>query len=441
MKKSLIALTLLFGGIYQPIHAQTVNTAKLDSLMDVLAANNKSMGSLAISQNGHIIYQKSIGYAAIDSPSTIPSTAKTRYRIGSISKMFTGVMIFQLIEQGKLTLQTTLDKYYPQIPNAGKITVGMMLNHHSGLHNFTNDPAYLEYMVKPQTHDQMLTRIAAMKPDFEPGAKGEYSNTNFVLLGYIVEKLTNKPYATAVKSMVIDKAGLKDTYYGKNINTGNNEALSYTYEGKWKKFVDTDMSIPGGAGGMVSTPADLDKFIEAIFNGTLVKPASLAQMETLSDRFGMAMFKTPFNDKTGYGHGGAIDMFRSLVSYFPDQKLAVAYIANGGSYTPEQVLVGVLSIYFKTPYSIPTFAEVKGADKYVGVYSSTTIPLKITITTDGAALFAQATGQSSFPLDAAGQPDVFKFDAAGIVMEFHPATSSFTLKQGGAQYEFTKEQK
>jgi D-alanyl-D-alanine carboxypeptidase len=440
MIKRILPLILLALGLNFSLHAQSLKKASLDSLLDVLAANNKSMGSLAISQNGEILYQRSIGNAVVDSPMTIPASAKTKYHIGSISKMFTGVMVFQLIEEGKLTLETTLDKFYPQIPNASKITIGMMLSHHSGLHNFTNDPAYMTYMVAPQTHEQMLTRIAAMKADFEPGTKGEYSNTNFVLLSYIIEKITKKSYPELVKQRVASKIGLKDTYYGGKVNTANNEALSYTYSNnKWSKFLETDMSIPSGAGSMVSTPADLDKFIEALFAGKLIKPASLEQMKTIKDNYGMAMFLKPFKDKAKYGHGGAIDAFRSELAYFPEEKMAVSYISNGGTYSPGKVMEGVLSICLKIPYTIPSFAEAKGLDRYVGVYANPALPIKITITKDGAALIAQATGQSSFPLDTTTTADKYEFETAGIVMEFRPDKGEFTLKQGGKDYVFTKE--
>jgi D-alanyl-D-alanine carboxypeptidase len=441
MIKKLFALFIISATITS-VNAQSINKARLDSLLNVLAANNKSMGSLAISQNGQIVYQKSIGNAAIDSPATIPASAKTKYRIGSISKMFTGVMVMQLVEEGKLTLETTLDKFYPEVPNAAKITIGMMLSHHSGLHNFTNDPAYMAYMLSPQTHEQMVTRIAAMKSDFEPGAKAQYSNTNFLLLSYIIEKVTKKTYPDLVKQRVINKIGLKDTYYGWKINTANNEALPYTYaNNKWAKFSETDMTIPTGAGSMVSTPSDLDKFIEALFAGKLVKPASLELMKTMKDKFGLAMFLSDFKGKASYGHGGAIDAFRSELAYFPAEKLAVSYIANGGGYDPSKVMQGVLSICFNAPYTIPNFAEVKGLDKYLGVYANPVLPIKITITKDGAALIAQATGQSSFPLDATATADSYAFEAAGIVMDFRPDKSELTLKQGGKEFVFTKEEK
>jgi D-alanyl-D-alanine carboxypeptidase len=439
MIKKIPAFLLLALGLNFTANAQELNKPKLDSLLDVLAANNKTMGSLAISKDGKLIYQKSVGYSSVEAKT--PADARTKYRVGSISKIFTGVIIFQLIEEKKLTLETTLDKYYPQMPNAAKITIGQLLSHHSGLFNITNAPGFGTYMTTPQTHEQLIEKMAALKPEFEPGEKYKYSNTNFILLGYIAEKITGKPYPELVKKRIIDKIGLKDTYYGGKINTGANEALSYSYVGSWKPASESDMSIPGGAGAMVSTPTDLDKFIEALFAGKLISAASLEQMKPSTENYGMAMHKTPFKEKTGYGHGGAIDGFLSSLEYFPEDKLAISYTKNGGNYSPEDVVKGALSIYFNQPYAIPTFvvAKAEGLEKYAGVYACPSLPIKITVTKDGNVLNAQATGQGAFPLDATSTPDKFIFEPAGIVMEFKPVDNIFTLKQGGGEFVFTKE--
>jgi D-alanyl-D-alanine carboxypeptidase len=439
MLKKLLTLFIIPLFIGTAAGAQELNKPKLDSLLDVLAANNKTMGSLAISKDGRLIYQRSVGYSSVEAKT--PADAHTKYRIGSISKIFTGVITFQLIEEKKLTLQTTLDKFYPQMPNAAKITIAQLLSHHSGLFNFTNDPAMGTYMTSPQTHEQMLARMAAQTPAFEPGAKYQYSNTNFVLLSYIIEKITGKSYPELVKQRVINKIGLRDTYYGRKITPAENEAFSYNFMGSWKPATETDMSIPSGAGAMVSTPADLDKFIEALFAGKLISKASLEQMKPTTENYGMAMHKVNFNDKTGYGHGGAIDAFLSSLGYFPEEKLAISYIKNGGNYSPDDVLIAALSIYFNKPYTIPTFVTARAEDleKYTGVYACPSLPIKITVSKEGSLLIAQATGQSSFPLDATSDPDKFIFERAGIVMEFKPAEARFTLKQGGGEFVFTKE--
>lgn len=186
-------LTALLGAATLTAHAQNLNTAKLDSLLTSLAANNKLMGSLAVSRNGQVVYNHAFGYAQL-APKT-PATPATRYRMSSISKMFTAVMLFQLMEEKKLTLTTPLSTFFPQLPNAKTITIEQMLSHRSGLHSITAEAAYLGYMTQPKTQAELLAIMTKLKPDFQPGAKFDYSNSNYIVLGYIVEKLGKQPYA------------------------------------------------------------------------------------------------------------------------------------------------------------------------------------------------------------------------------------------------------
>jgi len=442
MKNTIFFAILLVGLSLGTVHAQSFDKAKMDQLFDVLAQKEKAMGSLTLSKNGNVIYSRAIGYCSITDADKQPSTTLTKYRIGSITKMFTTTMIFQLVEEGKLKLTTTLDTYFPKLPNANKITIGNLLNHHSGLHNFTNDPEYMSYMTQPKTQDEMLVLFAKSNVDFQPNEKGEYSNTNFVILGFIIERITKQSYSVNLKQRITSKIGLSNTYYGGKTNADNNECFSYQYVGNWKQMPETDMSIPGGAGAIVSTPTDLTKFIEALFSLKLVSLNSLNQMKTITDGFGMGMFQIPFYDHKALGHNGGIDGFGSNLAYFPEDSLALAYCTNGMVYPLNDILIGVLSIYFKKDYSIPTFTSVsmktEELDKYLGVYSSTQLPLKITITKDNTSLIAQATGQSSFPLEAT-EKDKFKFDQAGVVIEFNPDKNEMTLKQNGGVFLFTKD--
>jgi D-alanyl-D-alanine carboxypeptidase len=436
-----IFLGLLLAGTLNILDAQTFNKAKLDSFFYALNVHNKGMGSAAIASNGEVVYQDAIGYSQVNGDAKTPATVKTKYRIGSITKMFTATMIFQLIEEGKLSLNTPLATYFPQMPNATRITIGEMLDHRSGLHNFTNDSLYRTYMTRPQTEAAMLAIMAKEKPDFEPDTKAQYSNTNFVLLGYIIEKITGRPYREELKKRVTSKIDLTDTYYGGKADVANNEAYSYSFMDKWQQQPETDMSIPGGAGAIVSTPTDLVKFITALFDGKLISAGSLEQMKTMRDNYGMAMFVIPFYDKKSYGHTGGIDGFSSMLAYFPEDKLAVAYISNGTVYTTNDVMIAILSIYFNKPFTIPEFKTIavktSDLDKYTGNYSSAQMPLKIAITRNNNILMAQATGQGQFPLEAVSATK-FVFSAAGITMLFDPDKGQFTLLQGGQSYLFTK---
>lgn len=439
MKTKILTTILLLGLSFGTVFPQSFNKPKLDSLMDVLAEKNKAMGSLTISKNGVSVYSRAIGYRYISGNEKAASTDQTKYRIGSISKMFTATMVFQLIEDGKLKLTTTLEKYFPQLPNARKITISNLLNHRSGLHNFTDDSTYVTWTTQPKTQDDMLAIISKSPVDFQPNEKFSYSNANYVVLGYIIEKISKQSYSKYLNNRITSKIGLLNTYVGTKTDIKKNESFSYRFVNAWEQGPETDMSIPAGAGAIVSTPADLTKFIESLFSLKLVSNSSLEQMKTMTDGYGMGMFEFPFYTKRAYGHNGGIDGFASTLEYFPEDSLALAYCTNGQVYPMNSILIGVLSIYFNKPYSIPTFSlKTEDLDKYLGVYSSTQIPLKITITKDAATLFAQATGQSSFPLDPA-EKDKFKFDPAGIIMEFNPDRNELTLKQGGETVLFTKE--
>ncbi len=439
--KPLHLLLLAFVAFAQTSLAQTFNKAKMDSLFDAIAANNRAMVSVALTQKGQVVYSRAIGNSWLGEKN-IPATTQTKYRIGSISKIFTAVMIFQLVEEGKLKLSTPLSDFYPSLPNASKITIAQLLSHSSGLHSFTSDSTYMTWLNKKMTPAEMIAKIN-VKPDFEPGSKHKYSNSNFILLGYIIEKLDKKPYAVTLKNRITSKIGLSNTYYGGKITATNNEAYSYYWKDKWMPDTETDMSIPGGAGALVSNPTDLVKFMNALFGGKLVSTASLTQMHTIKDGYGMNLFAFPFNGYTAYGHGGDIDGFHSQAAYFPADDMAVAYTANGVNMNLNSMMVGVLSIAFNQPYTMPNFKPValsaQELDKYTGVYSSTQMPLKITVGKNETALTAQATGQSAFTLDAAGN-HTFKFDGAGITMIFDPAKGQMTLKQGAGTYLFNKAQ-
>ncbi|MCF0069467.1 beta-lactamase family protein [Dyadobacter sp. CY261] len=421
--------------------AQQVNTADLDRLFDSLSIHNKAMASVLLTHKGVKVYERAVGYAVIDSAHQVKATPATRYRIGSITKTFTATMIMQLAEEKKLSLNTHLDKYFPAIPNASQITIEMMLRHRSGIHNFTDDDTYWKSMTKPMTRAEMLANFAKNKPDFAPDAEARYSNTNYVLLGYILEDITRKSYEKNLQQRILSRIGLKDTRFGGKIDPAQGDALSYTASKGWEKSTETDLSQPGAAGAIVSTPADVTTFIQALFDGKFVSKESLHEMTKMVDVFGIGLVNMPFYQKKGYGHTGGLDGFHGAVVYFPSDSLAAAVFANGVDYGLNDMLIAVLSAYFKVPVTIPDFSTAatrpEELEAYVGEYSSKQIPLKMTISRKDNQLFGQATGQPSFRLTPV-KKDVFKFDTAGVTMEFKPAENALTLTQAGQVYLFTK---
>ena len=445
MKKIILLVALSF--FIKTLNAQSFSVAKMDSLISMIDQHEKAMGQLAISKNGKVIYNRTWGYSQWNENVRKKADNNTKYRIGSISKMFTATMILQLMEEGKLKLDNNLSSYFSQIPNAEKITIEQLLNHHSGIHNFTDDSAYVAYYTHPQTRMQMLDLFKQQKPDFEPGENAAYSNTNYLLLGYIIEDLTKQSFKDALKKKITDKIGLKNTYVGSNINNAFNEASSFNYDGKkWETTDETDMTIPTGAGNIISTTEDLNKFVAALFQEKLINKSSLEKMTELKDNYGLGLFQFPFYKRHAFGHTGGIDGFNSMLGYFPDDSVSFAIICNGLNYRLNDIALGALSIFYNKKYELPSFSELKIEEeklqRYIGAYASQQVPLKITIAKEADHLTAQATGQSAFPLEAESETK-FKFDAAGVVIEFSiekdKPISKFHLKQGGGDFLFEKE--
>lgn len=443
MKIKILFALLLTLALFTAAHAQTPDKAELDRFFDRLAEKNKAMGSLVVARDGNVLYTRAIGYSQINAAEKKPVSAATRYRVGSITKMFTAAMIFQLVEERKLKLTDTLDKFFPQIPNAQKITVAQILAHRSGIHDIFEDPKLRPSKTTPKTQSELLAIIAKGTPDFEPDAKYSYSNSGYVLLGMIVEKVGGKSYGEALKKRITSKIGLKDTYVGAgNIEANKNESFSYRYVRDWEQQPETHSSILFGAGAIVSTPNDLVKFIQALFDGKIVSKESLASMKTIRDGYGLGMETFTYNGKTFYGHTGGIDNFGSWLAFLPEERLALAYTSNAKIYPVAKIVDGVFDIYYKKPFQIPAFDSIEVStevlDKYVGVYTIPGTPAKFTVTRDDATLFIQMSGQSAIPLEAMAQ-DKFGIESAGIVFEFDVAKNQMIQKRGGRERVFTKE--
>jgi D-alanyl-D-alanine carboxypeptidase len=317
------------------------------------------------------------------------------------------------------------------------ISISQLMNHRSGIHSFTSDPDYLLWNTSPKSRKSLYNIIIEGGSDFEPDTKADYSNSNYVLLSWILEDIYREDYADLLSKYITDPLKLKNTYIGKKTSSADKEAFSYKYSGEWVKEPDTDMSIPLGAGAIVSTTGDLTVFIEGLFAGKIISPNNVELMQEMKDRFGRGMIRIPFHDKISYGHTGGIDEFKSILSYFPEQKFSLAMAVNGGDFDPNQAAVAALSAYFERDYEIPVFKNItltpEELDSYLGTYSSPGFPLKITISKENNSLVGQATGQPSFTLEAEGD-HIFSFSRAGLTLEFNPESDEMTLKQGPGEY-------
>lgn len=431
--------TLMFCHLSDAQLSEKSNQDSLDYFFEKLDENEKFMGQVEVYQNGKVQYHSDIGFTNIHANSK--ANRKSKYRIGSITKTFTATLILKAMEEGKISLDQTIETYFPTIKNAEKITLKQLLTHHSGIHNFTGDKEFMEWHTSPKTDSEMISVISAGGSDFEPGQKATYSNSNYVLLSYILEKIYKKKYATLLQEKIINPLGLKHTQFGDKAIPENKRTYSYTYEVNWKKATTTDESIPMGAGGIVMSAHDLSIFINGLFDEKIISKKSLGIMLQQTDGFGMGIFKTEVAGKEAYTHDGTIDGFNSVFYYFPEEKLTYVLLSNGKNYNLDNINELVLKVAFNQPFEIPQINPYKVTSHdlipYLGEYTNPDNPLMITISKKENRLLAQPKGQKIYTMDAIGK-DVFRHYESGVTLEFDTSKNSMVMRQGKQILHFSK---
>ncbi|GAA3568416.1 serine hydrolase domain-containing protein [Snuella lapsa] len=403
------------------------------------------MGTLVVSKNGQVIYDKHVGYANIVDGRKYPITKESKFRIASITKTYTATMIYQLVDEGKLKLTDRLSNFFPQIPNADNITIANMLNHSSGLFEITKDKDFNTWRIEGTTRVEMLERIQKYTGVFKPGEKSAYSNSNFLLLGYIIEEIDKMSYAEVLKKRIVNTLNLKNTYYGGKKNVENNECASFHYkDGKLVESEETHRSVPGGAGGIVATPYDLVTFYEALFMGKLISKKSLETMLSVKQfPFASGIFK----DEDAYGHGGSIDGFISEVTYNPEQKTTIVILTNALNYPVSDITENTyLASQNQNLLPVKTAAktiELTAAQiaPYTGVYEGHVgkekTPYTFNFVADGKVLKGGANPNTLFPFEAIKNNE-FVHNEFGIHLKFDLEKQTLIFTQAGKSHTLTK---
>ncbi|KMQ60320.1 hypothetical protein ACM46_17780 [Chryseobacterium angstadtii] len=421
------------------LNGKAINREKIDDFLDYIARNNQGIGSVSISRNGVQEYHKDFGQQQLKG---ITYDKDTQYQIGSISKMITAVMLMQLVENGKLKLEEKLSKYYPEIPNAQKITLHQMLNHTSGLGDYVGEEEDNWLFGKAAVGDKaIIAEIKKQGVSFEPGKKTKYSNSAYFLLSRILERLNNKPYNILLKENITDKAGMKHTF--SVLDQPKNVFKSYKFNGKnWEEVRDFNFRNCIGLGDIVSTTEDMNTFMNALFSGSFIKKETLDMMISNKEEkvFGTGIMKVPFYNITAYGHGGDTAGSHSILSYEPVDKLSFAITINGENMRHNDLYVGVLNLLYGRDYQYPSFDTEKpetDLKKYEGEYETKEIPIPLTVFSKDGSLFAQGKGQPEFPLKKM-EKNKYQFEQAGIIILFLPESKQMELTQNGKTFLLTK---
>lgn len=200
------------------------NSTKLDNYIEEIYQNQKLMGSIAISEKDKKIYSRAFGFADVEND--ILATPDTKYRVGSVTKTFTAVLILKAMEEKLLSLQQTLSEFYPSVVNADKITISDLLYHRTGIPDLTNDEDYMDWYLFPKTKEELIEHISGYESDFQPGSQYVYSNSNYILLTFILESLYQKTYEAILHEKILQPIHLLNTGVGGKIALGRKEANS-----------------------------------------------------------------------------------------------------------------------------------------------------------------------------------------------------------------------
>jgi CubicO group peptidase (beta-lactamase class C family) len=325
------SITLIFAGLFaSAAFGAPADTARMESAIQWRVSNGQFMGAVLVAQDGRILMNKGYGSANLDWH--IPNSPATRYRLGSVTKQFTAASILLLEERGKLRVEDPIRKYLPDAPAAwDQIAIFNLLTHTSGIPNFTSFPDYRSTEAAAATPEQLVARFRDRPLEFAPGSKWRYSNSGYVLLGYLIEKITGKTYSEFVRDNIFTPLGMKDSGYDSNTRVIENRATGYTPGPDGPAIAGyIDMSIPFSAGGLYSTTGDLLRWEEGLYGGKLLQPVSLQKMTTPfrnNYAFGLMVQKAAHGDRV-ISHSGGIEGFNTEVIYIPATHLAVIALAN-----------------------------------------------------------------------------------------------------------------
>ena len=371
MKKIIVLLLLPFAVVAQKNYPKL-----LDNYAQAEFKIKEFNGTVLVMQKGNVIYKKSFGLA--DKEWNVPNTVNTKFRIGSVTKQFTAACILQLAEQGKLGLDDKLSKYVPDYPKGDSITTHMLLNHTSGIKNYTDLPEFWPKAVLPLSTDSMIAVFKNKPLDFSPGTKWSYSNSGYFLLGVIVEKASGKKFTDYLLENVIKKAGLKNTAIDQldSILAFRAKGYSKNRQGVWQHAMYISMEGPYSAGAMFSTVDDLYLWIKALTNNQVLSEAYTKKMTTAyMDKYGYGLMIDSLKTHPRITHGGGIPGFVTHLAYYPADDVCVVAISNNGSNAGrigEKLASVLFNIPILLPYN-PKEVKIDSAllDNYVGKYLTT----------------------------------------------------------------------
>lgn len=379
MKKIILLLAVSVAILNSVVAQQSLNlTGEFDKVVQQELPLNETGATVLVSSRGKVIYKKALGMADVEL--NVPMQVDNIFRIASITKQFTAIAILQLMEAGRLNLRDEITRFLPDYPMQGaKITIEHLLTHTSGIRDYTSIKDTTQRFRTDVTPQEMINFFKNQPMRFAPGARYEYSNSNYFLLGYIIEKITGKTYEQYLDKNIFKPLGMTSSLYGNDKRILKKRAAGYT---KTEKGLENarviSMSHPYAAGAILSTVEDLFKWNQALQSYKLVKKETL---EKAISRYKLVNGK---EINYGYGfrlgfiqqspsvwHGGLIDGFMTMAMYLPKEDVYVVVLSNCNNISPERVTAKLAAIAIGKPFEYKEIVVDNSVlQTYAGVYEN-----------------------------------------------------------------------
>jgi CubicO group peptidase (beta-lactamase class C family) len=400
--------------------------ARLDQIVQSYVTEHKFMGTVLVARGDQTIFNRAYGSANLEWD--VPNTIATKFRLGSVTKQFTAASILLLEERGKLSVNDPVKKYMSDAPAAwDKVTIFHLLTHTSGVADFTRFPDYPKIEPFATTPAKLVALFRDKPLDFEPGEKWSYDNSGYVLLTYLIEKITGDSYEKFVRENIFAPLGMADTGYDSNSAIIPRRASGYSPgRGGVENAGFIHMTIPQGAGALYSTTGDLLKWEQGLFGGKVLKAPSLEKMITpFKNNYAFGLMIETAGGHKKISHGGGIEGFNTELTYYPDDKLTVVALANLNGPAAGDIAGKLAALARGETVTLPgerkeITLDSKVLSRYPGAYQMPDGGPVMLIASDGNQLTGKLGGQPALPI-------------------FPQSETMFFLKVVDAQIEFPKD--
>jgi CubicO group peptidase (beta-lactamase class C family) len=357
----------IIPGIFNVAYGQT-KADKLDKLMSTYAEHGEFNGSVLVAEKGKVIYKKGFGLA--DMEWNVLNQPDTKFRLASITKQFTALAIMQLVEKGKLKLDVPISAYLPDYPkkNGDIITIHHLLTHSSGIRDLLSFPGFSKNISRNAYSPAELVKLFADSTlQFKPGEKFAYTNSGYMLLGYIIEKVTGKSYEQVLQENIFTPLKMNNTGYDHSRALLKNRAKGYEKNGRiYVNANSIDMSVPYAAGALYSTVEDLYLWDQALYGNQLLRKENMDLLFTKhissggNYHYGYGWGLGAINSGNTselietMGHSGSIDGFATQLTRIPSDKSFIVLLNNTGLAAPlGQMISSIIAILYDKPYNFP----------------------------------------------------------------------------------------